>query len=45
MHHFTEGSVIMDYGLVTWPEAMDLFLTNMQLITSLLVDRSGVDYL
>ncbi len=45
MDHFTVGSVIMDYGLVSWPEAMDLFLTNMQIITSLLVDWSGVDYL
>ncbi len=40
---FIGGSVIMDYGLVFWPEAvvwsfnvlmMDLFLTNTQLFTS-----------
>ncbi len=34
-----EGSVIMDYGLIFWPEVknvlmMDLFLTNMQFSTS-----------
>ncbi len=43
MDFFTGGSIIMDYGLVFWPEVMvwrleiklmDLFLTNMQLLAS-----------
>ncbi len=36
MDFITGGSVIMDYGLIFWPEnaLMDLFLINIQLFAS-----------